>query len=164
MSTAADISSKEILRDFLLKDLFQVLPKTTFERIVSRAIKTRLTQDQKDELYRILNEQKDRVSVSVVKSQIDDLELIDKFNPEQSSETVMMTDLELEKLIASMGALNETIEKEIDEVEAEAQKELDEIKDLVDGMTDLKHGSISFGDSLQALLEEVDQLEDKLKL
>ncbi|GMG52111.1 unnamed protein product [Ambrosiozyma monospora] len=164
MSTTTDISSKEILRDFLLKDLFQVLSKSSFETILKKTIKTKLTQDQKDELYKLLNEQKDRVSVSVVQSKIENLELIDKFNPEQSSETVLMNDLELEKLIGSMGALNESIEKEINGVEAEAQKELEEIKALVDGMNDLRHGSISFGDSLQALLMEVSQLEDKLKL
>ncbi|ODV85300.1 hypothetical protein CANARDRAFT_7942 [[Candida] arabinofermentans NRRL YB-2248] len=158
-----NVSSRELLQGFLTdsKQFRDLVPTEKFQSIIESKLKKKLTPSAEYELYNALSDQHTKKITSVVETNIVNLKLLKPYNPNSKS-NVNMSEESLQFLIDSIKMLNNSIENESSALEKEAATELKKINQLIDSMSDLKYGSLNFGNSLENIKNDLQNIEKKI--
>ncbi|QPG75924.1 hypothetical protein FOA43_003310 [Brettanomyces nanus] len=162
MSDTENLNSKDILRNYLEKELFQVITKQQFRSLFNKVARRSVDDSMVNELFALLNQQKNRVINKRIDDNIENLKLVSYYDSKHVVETSKISDDEFSKLVASMMLLDNSLREDITQVESECKNQLKEINRIVDKLQKCKCDSSDNDKSLGKLQKTLESIEGEL--
>ncbi len=110
-----ELTSKEILKSYLLKSIYQLITKGQFHALLNKIAHHTVDDETVTWLLNILNDEMLKQHVSVVRNNIGNTTLVEDDNSSnsESSDKLEISSDELSKLITSMKALDRSVKERL---------------------------------------------------
>lgn len=158
-----ELTSKEILKSYLLKSIYQLITKKQFHALLNKIAHHNVDDETVTWLLTIINDEIFKRHVAVVRSSIDNVEFVEdpESNIDDSRETVEMSSDELSKLIASMIELDQSVNHELKIYKQKSQTDIKDLKQLSKKI-DLEEPSDMDNYDLNRLTDALENVRDYL--
>ncbi|VEU20816.1 DEKNAAC101674 [Brettanomyces naardenensis] len=161
MSDAEDVTSKDILRGYLQKELYQLITKSQFHTLLNKVTHRTVDKAMADELFALLNEQKDRNINRLVEDNIESVKLVGIYDDDKEKSNGISDD-ELSKLVGSLLLLDKSVQEEVRKLEDECNEEMKNISETISNLDRLDFATSNSDDSIEKLEKLLKSIESQL--